>query len=85
MGDANEFRPPTERNKDLPVLELDDPRGPEARHAEAHELVKENAAVRAASAFWHELKAGAAPLTVRYHHTTDTRARNDDKDKALAP
>jgi hypothetical protein len=48
MGDADEFHPPTERNKDLPVLEPDRPRGPEARHAEAYELVEENAAVRSA-------------------------------------
>jgi hypothetical protein len=61
MGDADDFRPPAERNKDLPVLEPDRPRGPEARHGEADEFVEEDAGVRVYSALWHELKA-----TLRY-------------------
>jgi hypothetical protein len=63
MGEGDEFRPPAEQNKDLPVLEPDRPSGLETRHAEAHELVEENAAVGVVSAFWHELEV------LRYHYT----------------
>jgi hypothetical protein len=51
----------------LAVLKPDRARGLEARRGEAHKLIEENAAVRVASAFRHELKA-APP--VRYHDTT---------------
>jgi len=56
MGDADEFRPPAERNKYLPVLEPDRARSLEARRGEAHEFVEENAAIRVASALWHKVE-----------------------------
>ena len=55
MSDADEFHPSAKRNDGLPVLKPDHVRGPEARHAKAHEFVEENAAVRVDSAFWYEL------------------------------
>ena len=57
MSDADEFVLLAERYDDLPVLELDSARGPEARRGEAHEFIEEDAVVRVASAFRHELKA----------------------------
>jgi hypothetical protein len=48
-------------------------RGAEARYADAHKLVEEDAVVRVASAFWHELEA-AVPrhrMAVRYCYTIE--------------
>jgi hypothetical protein len=70
MSDADEFVPVAERYEGLPVLKSDRARGAEARYADAHKLIEENAAVRVASAFWHELKAALRPPPVRYHDTT---------------
>ena len=56
MSDADEFRPPAERNERMPVLEPDRAARPEARYAETWQLVEENAAVRVDSAFRHEPK-----------------------------
>jgi hypothetical protein len=42
-----------ERNDGLPVLKPDRTRSPETRRGKAHQFVKENAAVRVASAFRH--------------------------------
>jgi hypothetical protein len=70
MSDADEFVLLAERYEDLPVLKPDRARGADARYADAHKLIEENAAVRVASAFWHELKAALRPPPVRYHDTT---------------
>jgi hypothetical protein len=67
MSDADEFGLVAERYEGLPVLKPDRARGAEARYADAHKLIEENAVVRVASAFRHELKA--APPE-RYHNTT---------------
>jgi hypothetical protein len=56
MGEADELLFVTEGNDAMPVLKPDRARGPEARYAEAHELIEEDAAVRVASAFRHELE-----------------------------
>jgi hypothetical protein len=56
MGDADEFLFVTERDEPIPVLKSDGARRLEAGRGEAQELVKENAAVRVASAFRHALK-----------------------------
>jgi hypothetical protein len=48
----------------------------EARHAEAHELVEENAAVRVASAFWHELQLRLA--------CAKRKARRDQRHQLLS-
>ena len=60
MGEADELLFVTEGDNAVPVLEPDSARGLEARRGKAHELVEENAVVRVASAFWHELKATLA-------------------------
>ena len=73
MSDADEFVLLAERYDDLPVLELDRPRGLEARRGQAHEFIEEDAAIRVASAFRHELKAAPRPPPVRYHYTTFER------------
>ena len=70
MGDADEFGLLAERYEALPVLKPDHARGPEARRGEANEFIEEDAAVRVASAFRHELKATPRPPPVRYHDTT---------------
>ena len=77
MGDADAFAAlkimvlVTKRNDAMPVLNRDRARGLEARRGEAREFVEEDAAVRVASAFGHELRLRlAAPPPVRYHHTT---------------
>ena len=44
----------------MPVLKPDSTRGLEARYAYANEFIEEDAAVRVASAFRHELKARPA-------------------------
>ena len=62
MGDADELLFVTEGDDAMPVLKPDRARGPEARYADANKFIEENAAVRVASAFWHELKA-----TPRHH------------------
>ena len=62
MGDADELLFVPEGDDAMPVLKPDRARGLEARGGEAHEFIEENAAVRVASAFWHELKAILAPL-----------------------
>ena len=73
MSDADEFVLLAERYKGLPVLKPDRASGLEARYADAHEFIEEDAAVRVASAFWHELKATPRPSPVRYHDTTNER------------
>ena len=57
MGDADELLFLTEGDDAMPVLKPDRARGLEARRGEAHEFIEEDAAVRVASAFRHELKA----------------------------
>jgi hypothetical protein len=82
MGDADEFRPPAERNKDLPVLETDRARGPEARRGKAHEFVEENAAVRVASAFCHErvrFACAAIRAVSLYHRRCGANTRPESK------
>src|SRR5580704_1726157 len=54
VGDADELFFVTEGDDAMPVLKSDSARGLEARCGEAEEFVKENAAVRVASAFRHE-------------------------------
>ena len=61
MGDADELLFVTEGDDAMPVLKPDRARGPEARRGEAHEFIEEDAAVRVASAFRHELKATPRP------------------------
>jgi hypothetical protein len=73
MSDADEFLLLAERYEGLPVLKSDSARGFEARYADANELIEENAAVRIASAFWHELKATPWLSLVRYRDTTYER------------
>ena len=51
-----------------PVLKPDRARGLEARRGEAHEFIEEDAVVRLASAFRHELKVTPRPL-VGYQDT----------------
>ena len=55
MSDADEFGLLAERYEGLPVLKLDPARGPEARYADAYEFIEEDAVVRVAPAFRHEL------------------------------
>ena len=55
MGDADELLFLTEGNNAMPVLKPDRACGFKARRLEAHEFIEENAAVRVASAFGHEL------------------------------
>ena len=64
MSDADEFVLLAERYEDLPVLKSDHARGLEARRGHAHELIEEDAAVRVASAFRHELKATPFPCGI---------------------
>ena len=76
MGDADAFAAFTamvlaaEGDNAMPVIEPDRPRGLEARRGEAHELVEEDAVVRVASTFGHELNAAPRPPSVRYPDTT---------------
>ena len=56
MSDSDEFVLLAERYESLPVLKSDSARGFEARYADADKLIKENAVVRVASAFRHELE-----------------------------
>jgi hypothetical protein len=63
MGDAGELLFVTEGDDAMPVLEPDRARGLEARRGKAQELVEENAAVRVASAFGHELRRRLAATT----------------------
>jgi hypothetical protein len=77
MSDADELLFVTEGDYAMPVLKPDRARGPQTRHGDANEFVEKDAAVRVASAFWHELKlASPAPLRVRYHNTTGISATN---------
>ena len=75
MGDADAFAAfaamvlVAEGDNTMPVFKPDRARSPEARRVEAQEFVEENAAVRVASAFRHELKATARPAW-RYPDTT---------------
>ena len=69
MGDADEFGLLTARYVGPLVLKPYQARGPEARYADDFEFIEEDAAVRVASAFRHELNATPRPLTIRYHHT----------------
>ena len=61
MGDADELLFVTEGDDAMPVLKPDRARGPQARRGEAPELVEEDATVRVASAFRHELKVTPRP------------------------
>jgi hypothetical protein len=71
MGEADELLFVTEGDDALAVLKPDHARGAEAGYADAHKLIEENAAVRVASAFRHELEAALRiRLKVRYHITT---------------
>ena len=70
MSDADEFGLLAERYDGMPVLEPDHARGREARRREAHKLIEEDAVVRVASAFRHELKATPRVLPVWYYDTT---------------
>jgi hypothetical protein len=70
MSDTDEFVLLAERYEGLPVLKPDRARGLQARYPDANKLIEENAAVRVASAFRHELKAAPRPPPVRYHDTT---------------
>ena len=70
MSDADEFGLLAERYAGPLVLKPDHARGLEARYADAHEFIEEDAVVRVASAFWHEVKATPRPSPVRYHDTT---------------
>jgi hypothetical protein len=91
MGDADAFAAfvamvlVTEGDNAMPVLKPDRARGLEARRVEAREFVEKDAAVRVASAFWHELKlASPAPHRVRYHNTTGISATNFLRSRAKA-
>ena len=57
MGDADELLFLTEGDDAMLVLKPDRARGLEARRGDAHEFIKEDAGVRAASAFRHEFWA----------------------------
>ena len=67
MGDADAFAASAatvlvaEGDESVPVLKSDSARGLEARRGEAQEFVEENATVRVASAFRHQLKAMRRP------------------------
>jgi hypothetical protein len=59
MSDADEFVLLAERYDGLPLLKSDSARSSEARYADANKFVEEDASVRVASAFRHELKAAS--------------------------
>jgi len=63
MGNADELLFVAEGDDAMPVLKPDRARGLEARRGEARQFVEEDAAVRVASAFRHELKATLSPAT----------------------
>ena len=73
MSHADEFVLLAERYEGLPVLKPDYARGAEARYADAHKLIEENALVRVASAFRHELEAAVRRhrVAVRYYYTIE--------------
>ena len=81
MGDADAFAVfnavvlVAEGDNAMRVLKSDSARGLEARYADAHKFVEENAAVRVASAFRHELKATPRPNVcgIRIPHTSANR------------
>ena len=54
MGEADELLFVTEGDDAMPVLKPDRARGPQTRYAYANEFIEEDAAVRVASALWHE-------------------------------
>jgi hypothetical protein len=64
MSGADDLGPLAERYKSLLVLKPDSARGPEARYANASKFIKEDAVVRVAPAFRHELKATPRPLSL---------------------
>ena len=68
MSDADEFGLLAEGYEGLLVFKPDRARGPEARYADANEFIKENAAVRVASAFRHELNATPLTCAVSLYH-----------------
>jgi len=70
MGDADELLFVTEVDDAVLVLKPNRARGLQARYAHANKFIEENAAVRVASAFWHELKATPRPSPLRYYDTT---------------
>ena len=75
MSDADEFGLLAERYEGPPVLKPDHARGLEARRGDAHEFVEEDAVVRVASAFRHELKATPRPplCGIMIPHTSANR------------
>jgi hypothetical protein len=74
MGDADELLFVTEGYEGLPVFKPDRVRGPEARYADANEFIEENAAVRVAPAFRHELGQLAYPMCgIMIPHTSANR------------
>jgi hypothetical protein len=64
MGDADELLLVTEGDDAPPVLKPHLARGREARRGKARQLVEEDAAIRVASAFWHDCEA---TLGLHYH------------------
>ena len=70
MGDADELLFVTEGDNAMPVLKPDSARSLEARYADANEFIEEDAAVRVASAFRHEIKAAPRPPPIWYQDTT---------------
>ena len=70
MGDADELLFVTEGDSAMPVLKPNSARGLEARYAYANEFIEEDAAVRVASAFRHELMAMPRLPPVWYDDTT---------------
>jgi hypothetical protein len=81
MDDADAFAaftamfPFAEDDNALPVLDPDRTRGLEARRGKAREFVEEDAAVRVASAFRHELKTTPRPhlCGIMIPHTSANR------------
>jgi hypothetical protein len=73
MGDGDEPVLLPKPNDSLPVLKSNSARGLEARHGEAQELVEEDALVRVASAFRHELEAAVRRhrVAVRCYYTIE--------------
>jgi len=76
MGDAEELLFVTEGDDALPVLKPDRARGLEARRGKARQFVEEDAAVRVASAFWHEFEATLGPshycaVSLYHKHRSD--------------
>jgi hypothetical protein len=65
----------------MPVLKPDRAHGLQARRGEGHELIEEDAAVRVASAFRHELKATPRALVcgIMIPHTSANLGSGSDR------